>query len=498
LPDLVAPPVDTGALAPFLIVAAGAIILLLLDLVVSPERRNILGYFAVGTTLVAIGACVPLWDQGRTAFAQMVVVDNFGLFASVIALASTALAVLLAIDYIERHEMNYGEYYPLILFTASGMLLMVMANDLIMIFIGLEVLSIGLYILAGFARGNQRSEESALKYFLLGSFSLGFLVYGASLVYGATGTTNFSAIGIALDDPDLQRNPILLAGLAMILVGFAFKLALAPFHAWTPDVYTGAPTSVTAFMSVGTKVATFAALLRMVLIAMPQLRIDWAPTLWALAVVTMIVGNLAAVTQRNIKRMLAYSSIGQAGYILVAVVAAERPTVRDEAVTSILFYLLAYTFMNLGAFAVVIALSRPGVDGAPARERLDLETDYAGLARRHPVLAGALALFMLSLGGIPPTAGFFGKLLVFRAAVDAGYWPLALVGVITSIVALGFYLRVIILMYTREPDEYADTVSTRVPVPLAAVLVICVLLTLQLGILPALSLGFAEKAFLGQ
>jgi NADH-quinone oxidoreductase subunit N len=492
LPDLVAPPVDTGALAPFLIVAAGALILLLLDLVVPPARRALLGYVAVGTTLVAIGACVPLWDDGRTAFSAMVMVDNFGLFASIIALASTALALLLAIDYIEKQEIGLGEYYPLVLFTASGMLLMVMANDLIMIFIGLEVLSIGLYILAGFARGNQRSEESAIKYFLLGSFSLGFLVYGASLVYGMTGSTNFAAIADALNNPDLQRNPILLAGLAMILVGFAFKLALAPFHAWTPDVYSGAPTSVTAFMSVGTKVATFAALLRMLLIAMPQLRIDWAPTLWALAVVTMIVGNLAAVTQRNIKRMLAYSSIGQAGYILVAVVAAERPTVSAEAVTSILFYLLAYTFMNLGAFAVVIALAQGG------RERLDLETDYAGLARRHPILAGMLALFMLSLGGIPPTAGFFGKLLVFRAAVDAGYWPLALVGVLTSVIALGFYLRVVILMYTREPDEYADLAPTRVPVPLAAVLAICVLLTLQLGILPALSLGFAERAFLGQ
>lgn len=490
--DLIAPPVDTSALAPFLIVAAGALILLLLDLFVPPERRAILGYFAVGTTLVAIGACVPLWDNERTAFAEMVAVDNFGLFVIIIALASTALALLLAIDYIEKQEINFGEYYPLVLFTASGMLLMVMANDLVMIFIGLEVLSIGLYILAGFARGNARSEESAIKYFLLGSFSLGFLVYGASLVYGMTGSTNFAVIGDQLRNADLQSNPILLAGLAMILVGFAFKLALAPFHAWTPDVYSGAPTSVTAFMSVGTKVATFAALLRMVLIAMPELRVDWAPTLWALAVVTMIVGNLAAVTQRNIKRMLAYSSIGQAGYILVAVVAAERPTVTNEAVTSILFYLLAYTFMNLGAFAVVIALAQGG------RERLDLDTDYAGLARRHPFLAGMLALFMLSLGGIPPTAGFVGKLLVFRAAVDAGYWPLALVGVLTSVIALGFYLRVVIVMYTREPDEYADLAPTRVPVPLAAVLGICVLLTLQLGILPALSLGFAERAILGQ
>lgn len=504
MPELVAPAVDVGALAPFLIVAAGALIVLLLDLVVPPERREILGYLAVGTAALAIIACVPLWDRGRVAFAGMVQVDNFGLFVGMIALAATALSLLLAIDYIRREGINFGEYYPLVLLTASGMLLMALASDLIMIFIGLEILSIGLYILAGFARGDQRSEESAIKYFLLGSFSLGFLVYGTSLVYGATGTTNFTGIGQALDDPATSTNPLLLAGLAMILVGFAFKLALAPFHAWTPDVYSGAPTSVTAFMSVGTKAATFAALLRMVLIAMPQLRLDWAPTLWALAVVTMIVGNLAAVTQRNIKRMLAYSSIGQAGYILVAVVAAERLQVRDEAVTSILFYLLAYTFMNLGAFAVVIALTGAGGMEAgtgrwlPGRERLDLETDYAGLARRHPVLAGALALFMLSLGGIPPTAGFFGKLLVFRAAVDAGYWPLALVGVLTSVVALGFYLRVVIQMYSRQPDEYADATPATPTPALIAVVGICALLTLQLGILPALSLRFAELALLGQ
>ncbi len=492
MPELVAPAVDIGALAPFLIMAVGALFLLLLDLVVPPERRSVLGYLAVATTLVALAACVPLWDHGRVAYANMVQVDNFGLFASIIALGATALSLLLAIDYIQRRELNFGEYYPLILLTASGMLLMVMANDLLMIFIGLEILSIGLYILVGFARGNQRSEEAAIKYFLLGSFSLGFLVYGTSLVYGATGTINFTDLGQALRDPALQSNPILLAGLAMILVGFAFKLALAPFHAWTPDVYSGAPTSVTAFMSVGTKVATFAALLRMVLIAMPQLRIDWAPTLWALAVVTMIVGNLAAVTQRNIKRMLAYSSIGQAGYILVAVVAAERPGVRGEAVTSVLFYLLAYTFMNLGAFAVVIALAQG------ERERLDLESDYTGLAKHHPILAGTLALFMLSLGGIPPTAGFIGKLLIFRAAVDASYWPLALVGILTSIVALGFYLRVVIVMYTGEPNEYEETSRARISVPLAAVVGICVLLTLQLGILPSWSLRFAERAFFGQ
>jgi NADH-quinone oxidoreductase subunit N len=487
--DIIAPDIDLGALAPLLIVAGGALIVLLLDLVVPPERRSFLGYFALGTVLVAIAACVPLWDHARFAYSDMVHIDNFGLFFSIVTLGATALSILLAIDYIKLEGMNFGEYHPLVLFTATGMLLLIIANDLVMLFIGLEVLSIGLYILAGFARGNQRSEESALKYFLLGSFSLGFLVYGTSLVYGASGTTNFTALATALGDDQVRTSPLMLAGLALILVGFGFKLALAPFHAWTPDVYSGAPTSVTAFMSVGTKVATFAALIRLVLVGVPDLRTDWSPALWALAVVTMIVGNLAAVTQRNIKRMLAYSSIGQAGYILVAVVAADSPSrdISGDAVQGVLFYLLAYTFMNLGAFAVVIALARAG------EERLDLASDYAGLARRHPYLAAALALFMLSLGGIPPTAGFIAKLTVFRAAVAAGYWPLALVGVVTSMIALAFYLRVIIQMYTRESDE-VEVAPQRIPAPLAVVLTICVIVTLQMGILPSLSLDWAQQA----
>jgi NADH-quinone oxidoreductase subunit N len=487
--DIIAPEIDAAVLAPLFIVTAGALITLLLDLVVPPARRAFLGYFALGTVLVAIGSCVPLWDRGRYAFSDMVQVDNFALFFIIVALGATALSILLAIDYVELEGINFGEYHPLVLFTAAGMILLIVANDLVLFFIGLEVLSIGLYILAGFARGNQRSEESAIKYFLLGSFSFGFLVYGTSLVYGATGTTNFTALATALADDATRTSPLLLAGLGMILVAFGFKLALAPFHTWTPDVYAGAPTSVTAFMSVGTKVATFAALIRLVLNGVPALRDDWSPALWALAVVTMIVGNLAAVTQRNIKRMLAYSSIGQAGYILVAVVAADSPR-RDlsgAAVQGVLFYLLAYTFMNLGAFAAVIALARAG------RERLDLGTDYAGLARRHPYIAGLLALFMLSLGGIPPTAGFIAKLTVFRAAVASGYWPLALVGILTSMIALAFYLRVIIVMYARDSDAVEEA-PRRIPAPLAIVLTICAIVTLQMGILPALSLDWAQQA----
>ncbi|MDP9372023.1 MAG: NADH-quinone oxidoreductase subunit N [Chloroflexota bacterium] len=486
-----APSLDLGALAPFLVLVTGAGIALLLDLFIPPSRRRLLGYFALATVLVAIGACVPLWSNNapRLAFADMVNVDRFGLFFSLLTLVATALSILLAIDYLDRHDLNWGEYYPLILFTASGMLLLALANDLILLFISLEVLSIGLYILSGFARGQAGSQESAIKYFLLGSFSFGFLVYGTALVYGATGTTNFTGLGEALAAGGVTDNPLLLVGLALLLVGFAFKLALAPFHMWTPDVYTGAPTTVTAFMSVGTKVTTFGALLRMILSGMPALSSEWAATLWALAIVTMILGNLAAITQRNIKRMLAYSSVGQAGYVLVAVVAAEtqRRDVSDAALNGVLFYLLAYTFMNLGAFAVVIALARPG------DERLDLDRDYSGLAWRHPWLAGALALFMLSLGGIPPTAGFIGKLLVFRAAIEAGYWTLALVGVLTSVIALGFYLRVVIRMYTGAPAR-DDRAPLRLPVPLAATLALCAVLTIGLGVLPAVPLDFAQQA----
>lgn len=488
---ILAPDIDTLALAPFIIVAAGAVIALLLDLVVPPERRAVLGYFSFAVIVIAIAACVPLWDDGRFAFSDMVHLDNFGLFCSIITLGATALSILLSLDYIQRQQINYGEYFPLILFTASGMLLLVVSNDLVMLFVALEVLSIGLYILAGFARGNVRSEEAAIKYFLLGSFALGFLVYGTSLVYGATGTTNFTALGAALADDAVRTSPLLLVGVALIIVGLGFKLSLVPFHSWTPDVYSGSPTSVTAFMAVGTKVAAFAALLRLVISGVPTLRVEWGSALFALAIVTMIAGNIAAVTQRNIKRMLAYSSIGQAGYILVAVVAADnpRPDLRDASMQAVLFYLLAYTFMNIGAFAVVIALGQTG------SEHLDLGTDYAGLARRHPILAATLALFMLSLGGIPPTAGFIGKLTVFRAAVQAGYWPLALVGVVTSMIALAFYLRVVIVMYSRAPQEAAPT-PQRVPAPLLVVLTICVVLTLQLGILPALGLDTALKAVL--
>ncbi|HEX5504629.1 MAG TPA: NADH-quinone oxidoreductase subunit N [Thermomicrobiales bacterium] len=483
-----APPLDYAVLVPIFVVLAGAALTLLLDLFLPPSRRAVLGWLALLATILSLIACGFLWGPSRLAFGDAVALDGFGLVMSGLILIATALTILMSLDFLGGHGLDYGEYYPLLLLTVSGMLLLAITNDLLLLFLALEVLSLGLYILSGFARGREISEESALKYFLLGSFSLGFLVYGISLVYGATGTTNFTRLAGVLQGGQLLGNPLLLAGVVLILVGLAFKLALVPFHMWTPDVYSGAPTTITAFMSVATKVATFAALVRLVVRAVPSLQADWSLILWTLAVITMLVGNLAAVTQRNIKRLLAYSSIGQAGYVLVGVVAAgsQSPSVRNEALSGVLFYLLVYTFMNLGAFAVVVALARPGY------ERLDIDKDFAGLGRERPWLAGALAIFMLSLAGIPPTAGFMGKLSLFRAAVDAGYWPLVLVGVLTSVLALGYYLRVIVIMYTRE--TVVSEPPPLVPVALIVVLAICIVATIEFGIIPGGPLDLAQQA----
>jgi NADH-quinone oxidoreductase subunit N len=341
-----------------------------------------------------------------------------------------------------------------------------------------------LYVLAGYARERLTSEEAAVKYFLLGSFSLGLLVYGTALMFGATGSTRFTDIAQALQQANLLRDPLLLAASALILVGFGFKLSLVPFHMWTPDVYEGSPTSITAFMSVGTKAAVFAALLRFLSEALPALRGDWSVVLWALAILTMVLGNFAAVLQRNVKRMLAYSSVAQAGYMLVAVVAAG--TLGRDA---LLFYVAAYAVMNIGAFAVIQVLS--GRDD----QSTDLDR-FDGLASRSPLLAAAMAVFMLSLAGIPPTAGFMAKLYVFSAAVQGGYVELAIIGVLTSAVATFYYLKLIVAMYMRPAE--AGSESLRVPASLALVLAVAIVLTIQMGILPSFPLSAAHAVLAAQ
>lgn len=434
------PTVDIMPVLPQVIVAVAALLLLLLDLVLPSDRTEILA----ALTLLALGASAAaalyIWGASGTAYSGMIASDNLSLFFCLVLLTGGALTVLLSWDYLKREEIGRGEFYPLVLLALAGMMLLVASNDLLMIFLALETLSLALYILVGFARDRLSSEEAALKYFLLGAFASAFLLYGIALIYGATGTTRLSSLGGFVSTIELRENYLLIGGLVLLMVGFAFKLALVPFQMWTPDVYQGAPTPVTAFMSVATKAAGFAALMRVVAYALPSLSADWMPMLAVLAILSMTVGNLAALAQRNIKRMLAYSSIAHAGYILIGIVAGN-----ELGQSSVLFYLATYTFASVGAFAVVQALER--------REEGLAIGDYAGLARRAPGLSAVMALFMFSLAGFPPTAGFIAKFYVFSAAVEAGFVGLAIIGVLNSLVGVAYYVGVVVNMYMREPGK---------------------------------------------
>lgn len=441
------PTLNFIALAPSLIVIATALLVLLFDLAVADKR--ILGYVGLLGVAAALGASITMGGRPPVPFQAMAVSDGYALFFNLVFLVAAGLSLLVAIDYLGRHDMQRGEYYALLLLSTSGMMLMAAATDLIVVFLGLEIMSIALYILAGFNGRQLASAEAAMKYFILGAFASAFFLYGAALTYGATGTTNLKEIGawLAGSGGPEGTDPMALVGLGLLLVGFAFKVAAVPFQWWTPDVYQGAPTSVTAFMSVGAKGAGFAALIRVLQFAFGDAvySANWALAAAVLAVLTMTVGNVVALAQKDVKRMLGYSSIAHAGYILVGVAAANESGVRG-----VLFYLLAYAFMNVGAFAVACVLERRGEFSTTLR-------DYAGLSQREPLLAAAMAVFMLSLTGIPPLVGFWGKLFVFRAAVEAGQSWLAIVGVINSAISAFYYLGVMVQMYMRSPTEYAPS-----------------------------------------
>jgi NADH-quinone oxidoreductase subunit N len=448
---------DLYSILPLIVLVVWACALLLVDLFIPKQRKGLTAMLAAIGLALAMGLAILQAGQTLNGFCSptepaqcMLRLDPFSTFLSVLFLGSGLLGVAVAHGYLKRMGLARGEFYTLMLFSICGMMLMAQASDLIVIFLALELLSIPLYVLAAFARPRADSEEAGLKYFLLGSFSTGFVVYGIALVYGATGTTSLAKIAELLAAAG-GNVPLLLltVGAALILVGFGFKVAAVPFHMWTPDVYQGAPTPVTAFMSVGAKAAGFAALLRIFVIAFPSLGADITPVLWVLAALTMFTGNIIAISQTNIKRMLAYSSIAHAGYILMALVAFGNPAVAADSVASALFYLVAYAVTSFGAWSVVMALEKPDARG------LEIN-DFAGLGRRKPFLAAAMTLFMLSFTGMPPTLGLVGKFFLFRTAVEGGFIWLAVIGVLTSLISAYYYLRVVVVMYMREGDAQPE------------------------------------------
>ena len=414
--------------------------------------------------------------------ADMVAVDGVALFTRMIVCIVGIVAVPLSFAYMEARRIHRGEYYPLLLFAATGMTLLASSADLIMVFISIEVLSLSLYILSGFAKRDLNSQESALKYFLLGAFSSALLLYGIALVYGVTGSTNLAEASMAFRSVTAPDG-VVIAAMALLVVGFGFKVSLVPFHMWTPDVYQGAPTPVTGFMAAAVKAAAFAAFLRVFVGAFGVHAWSWVPVLWVLATLTMLVGAIIAVVQTDLKRMLGYSAVAHAGYALIGVIAVSR-----QGVSATLFYLLVYAFMSLGAFGVLGLLER--------RDHKAMAiTDLRGLGRRYPVPAGMFALFLLSLAGIPGTAGFMGKLAVFRAGVDAGHVALVVVAVVSSLIAAFFYIRVIVAMFMEdEPAEAADAPPLIAPTGLSAGLAAAAAAVVVLGVLPGVVVDLARQA----
>jgi len=471
--------INLATIMPEIILSVVGMVLLLVNVFVPSKSKGYLAWLSLAG-LVAAGYSAAIgWGQTIESFSGSVVLDNFAIFFKLIFVVAAGLAVLISDQYMEREGCNHGELYPLVLFTTVGMMLMASGTDMMTIFLGLELMSISLYVLAGFNRANVKSNESGLKYFLLGAFSTGFLLYGMALVYGATGSTRIAAIATAAAQMQAPSTMFLIGAL-LILTGFAFKIAAAPFHMWTPDVYEGAPTPITALMSAGPKAAGFAAFLRMFLVAFPTLHADWSDLLWVLAVLTMTVGNITALRQDNIKRMLAYSSIAHAGYALVGFTAANA-----TGISGILFYMLSYAFMNIGAFAVVVLVAKQGETNGNVQ-------DFAGLGHKRPALAAVMTLFLFSLAGMPPTAGFIGKFYLFSGAVEAGYVWLAIIGVLNSAASVYYYLRVMVFMYMKPSEEEFSWVSVSAPIALA--LVISSLGSLVPGIVPSYLLQFAQAA----
>ncbi len=474
--EFVVPALNVKAILPQLILCLTALTVLLVDVFSVQNEKNSAanGFIAVTGVVAALFSALLVMGIKESAYSGMVLADGFSSFISVIICVVTLLTVLSSINY-QRYfpAMNSGEYYCLLLFAAVGMMFMGAAGNLLLLFLALETMSISIYVLAGYRSTDAKSIESALKYFLLGAFASGFLLFGFALIYGATGTMDVVKIGAFLTaHPEVIHSRLLLGGVALMTVGFGFKMAMFPFHMWTPDVYEGAPSVVTGFMATGVKAAAFAAFLRVFFVALGHLQVDWTAIMWLAAFLTMTIGNVVALSQTNIKRMLAYSSIAHAGYLLVGFVAGSK-----MGQAAIIFYLLSYAFTNLGAFGVIALLARR--DGSEYNEL----KDFAGLGFKYPGLGLAMALFMFSMAGIPPASGFMGKFYLFSAAIKGGFVWLAVFGVINSVISLYYYLRVTVVMYFQEVEE--EVVMPKPSPAIVVGLVIAALGVLQMGILPS-------------
>jgi NADH-quinone oxidoreductase subunit N len=460
---------------PELVLTGGALLLLIADVLTPRDRQGLLSWIAGGVLVATLVAAVPFAGVNVTVSKGLIAVDGFSFFFKTIFLLAALLTVLMSVPYLRVERARQGEYYFLILCATLGMMFMASGLDLITIFIGLETMAVSFYILVGYLKPNRRSNEAAVKYFLLGAFSLGILLYGMSLLYGLTGSTQLRPIMAALANGPVS--PALYLAVILLVAGVGFKIAAVPFHMWAPDVYEGAPTPITAFLSVGSKAASFAMLFRIFMEGLPFMQAEWQQMFYVLSVLTMTIGNIAAITQSNVKRLLAYSSVAHAGYLLIGVVAGT-----PRGVTAAMLYLMIYVFMQMGAFTVVAMLRRQDVMG-------DELKDLSGLYFRRPGAAIAMLLFMLSLGGIPPTAGFMGKFWLFSAAIESGFVWLAVIGVVNSAISLYYYIRIVVFMWIKE--EAIGSPLTAQPA-LAVAVAIAVFGTIVLGIYPAPLFTFAE------
>lgn len=466
---------------PEIILTIAATLLMVLDPLLNKRASNAFGHISILALIGAIAASVYAYGNPGPAFGGLLMVDGFATFFRILVMVVGILTVLASYRFLQVQDAETGEYHALLLFSIAGQCIMATANELIVIFIGLEISSIASYVMAGYLRDDKRANEAALKYFLLGSFATAFFLYGIALVYGATGSVDLTAIRAAQAGSSAPSPLFIGIAAALMFVGLAFKVSAAPFQVWAPDVYQGAPTPVAAFLSAGPKAAAFAIFLRIFMTAFEPVGSGWEPLVWMSALLSMTIGNFAALLQSNIKRLLAYSSIAHAGYVMVALTARS-----DIGVAAAMFYLAAYAFMNIGAFAVVTHLSGKG-------ERYQSIDDFSGLAQKQPMVAAMLTIFMLSLIGVPLTGGFFGKFYIFKAALESHLIWLTVLGLLNSAVAAYYYLRILVVMYMKEPSEAASKAEPLSP-GLSAALLLPAAATLILGIFPGWVLDFAGRS----